>query len=133
VSESRRGSFRNSEAAQRLAERRRREDEAPRLNAAVPLLERLDLELSDSKGIADAAVTHVRRVVIAHAPAWFEIQCADPSCKDGGHDITHDVIRALREHRISFDGEDSCRGSVGTTHCGRVLRYVARAAFRAAP
>lgn len=126
----RRGSFRNSEAAQRLAERRRREDEAPRLKAEVPELEKLDLELSDSKGVADPATTHVRRVVIDQAPALFEIPCADTSCKDGGHEITHSVMRALREHRTSFEGEDVCHGSVGSSHCGRVLRYVATAKYR---
>ena len=122
-------SFRTSEAAQRFAERRRREDEAPRLKAEVPTLEKLDLELSDSKGMTDPAMTHVRRVVIAAAPARFEIPCADASCRDGGHDVTYSVMRALRDHRTSFDGEDVCHGSVGSSHCGRILRYVATARF----
>lgn len=124
-------SFRNTEAAQRLAERRRREDEAPRLKAEVPTLEKLDLEISDRKGVADPASTHVRRVVVASAPALFEIPCTDPSCKDGGHELTQPVMRALQARRTSFDGEDVCHGSVGSSHCGRVLRYVAKATFQA--
>jgi hypothetical protein len=122
-------SFRNSEAAQRLAERRRREDEAPRLKAEVPSLTKLDLELSDRKGVADPASTYVRRVVVASAPALFEVPCTDSSCKDGGHELTHQVMRALRERRSSFEGEDVCNGSVGSSLCGRTLRYVATASF----
>ena len=123
-------SSRNSEAAQRLAERRRREDEAPRLKAQVPSLVKLDLEMSDRKGLADAATTYVRRVVIASAPALFEVPCADPSCRDGGHDLTYSIMRGLREGRTSFDGEDVCHGSVGSATCGRTLRYVATASYQ---
>jgi hypothetical protein len=115
-----------------LAERRRREDEAPRLKAEVPELERLDLEISDRKGVADPASTYVRRIVIASAPALFEIPCADPSCKEGGHDLTSSVMRALRSQQTSFDGEDECHGNVGSSHCGRILRYVAKADYRRA-
>lgn len=125
----RRGNFRTSEAAQRSAERRRREDEAPRLKAEVPNLEKLDFTISDSKGVADPTSTHVRRIVIAHAAALFEIPCSDPGCKDGGHDLTDRIMRALRAHQTSFDGEDVCRGNVGSSECGRVLRYVATASF----
>lgn len=123
------GFHRTSEAAQRSAERRRREDEAPRLKKEVPSLTKLDLQISDSKGIADPSSTHVRRVVVDIAPALFEIPCADPSCKDGGHEITHAVMLGLRSHRTTFDGEDVCHGTVGTSNCGRILRYVATAAF----
>lgn len=125
----RRGSFRTSEAAQRFAERRRREDEAPRLKDEVSTLETLALSLSDSRGVADPATTHLRHVVVAHAPALFEIPCADAACKDGGHEISHAVMRALREGRTAFEGEDVCHGSVGSAPCGRVLRYVATATY----
>lgn len=126
----RRGSFRNSEAAQRSAARRQREDEAPRLKSEVPDLEKLDLEISDSKGVADAMSSHVRRVMVEHAPALFDIPCTDTSCKDGGHDITQSVMRALRAREESFTNEDVCNGSVGNSACGRVLRYVATARYR---
>lgn len=122
-------SFRNTEAAQRSAERRRRENEAPRLKAEIPALTKLDLELSDRKGVADPASTHVRRVVVESAPALFEITCTDTSCKDGGHDLTHQVMRALRTRQTSFEGDDICNGSVGSSHCGRILHYEATATF----
>jgi hypothetical protein len=120
-----------TEAARRFAERRRREDEAPRLTAEVPELESLNLELSEHRGEAAGSTTHTRRVQLASAPAHFEIPCGDPSCLDGGHDITYPVMRALREHTTAFDGEDVCQGSVRSSHCGRILRYVATAVYRA--
>jgi hypothetical protein len=114
-----------------MAERRRREDEAPRLRAEVPRLEKLDLQISDSKGATGEPTTHVKRVVVAQAPAWFEIPCTDPACKDGGHELSHDILSALRAKRTSFAGEDVCQGSVGSAQCGRLLRYTATAAFGA--
>lgn len=106
-----------------MAERRRREDDAPRLSAEVPDLQKLDLEISDAKGESDPATTHVRRVVVAAAPAMFEIPCADPSCKDGGHVITHAVLSALRARQTSFRGDDICHGSLGSATCGRTMSY----------
>jgi hypothetical protein len=123
-------STRNLEAARRFAERRRREDDAPRLHAEVPDLLSLVIEISERKGEVAAETTHLRRVVVASAPAHFEIPCTDPSCQDGGHDVTHGVMRALRERRVSFHGESVCHGSVGSAPCGRVLRYAATATYR---
>jgi hypothetical protein len=124
-------SAKHTEAARRYAERRRREDEAPRLKAEVPALEALDLELTERKGEAAGSTTHTRRVVVASAPALFEITCGDPSCSDGGHDLTYAVMRKLREHAATFDGDDVCHGSVGSSTCGRELHWVARATYRA--
>jgi hypothetical protein len=121
---------RNAEASRRQAERRQREDQAPRLKDELPELVTLDLELSERKGEADPEMTHVKRVVIASAPAHFEIPCGDPSCDGGGHDITHTVMRALRGRLTKFDGEDVCHGSVRSSQCGRVLRYAAVATYR---
>lgn len=121
---------RNSEAAQRFAERRRREDEAPRLQAEVPNLDTLVLELSDHGSETAAAMKHLRRVVVASAPALFDIPCSDPSCVDGGHDVTHSVMRALRQRASTFEGEDQCHGSVRTAACAHVLRFVLVATYR---
>jgi hypothetical protein len=96
----------------------------------LPDLATLDLELSERKGEADAEMTHTKRVVIASAPAHFEIPCGDPSCDSGGHDLTHAVMRALRSKIRRFDGEDTCHGSVRSSQCGRVLRYAAVATYR---
>ena len=122
---------RNGEAAQRFAERRRREDEAPRLSTEVPKLLSLRLELREARaGITMAEVTHARRVVVERAPALFEMPCQDTSCKDGGHDITHQVMRALREGKTQFTGEHTCTGQIGTAECRRTLSFAAYATFK---
>jgi hypothetical protein len=122
-------SSRNTEAARRFAERRRREDEAPRLLARVPDLATLDLEISERKGEAAAEAAHVRRIVVVSAPALFEIPCGDPACQDGGHDLTHPVLRALERRERRFEGEDACHGRLGASPCGRTLRWVGRAGY----
>lgn len=122
---------RNKDAANRFAERRRREDEAPRLAAEVPKLESLRLDVEERRpGVVSAEVSHIRRVVVAHAPALFEVPCSDPSCQDGGHDLTRPIMRALRSGETKFEGEDVCLGSVGNASCERILRYVATATYR---
>jgi hypothetical protein len=123
-------SRRNSEAAQRFAERRRREDAAPRLRTEVPGLVSLNLELTEQGAETTAAMKHLRRVVVESAPALFEIPCLDPACLDGGHDLTHSIMRALRARASTFEGEDACHGSVRTAACGRVLRYAVVATYR---
>jgi len=119
-------------AAQRFAERRQREDEAPRLQAEIPRLESLKLEVGEHRaGGAVAEAPHIRRVVVDNAPALFVLPCGDGSCKDGGHDVTSSVMRSLRQGETHFEGEDICNGTVGTAQCSRVLRYVATATYKA--
>lgn len=121
---------RHSEAAQRFADRRRREDEAPRLTAEVPRLTDLKLEIEERSGSSPVAEpTHVRRIVVQHAPALFMLTCGDPRCKDGGHDITHAVMRQLRAGQTRFEGDDVCPGNVGSSQCSRVLHYTATATY----
>jgi len=121
---------RSTEASQRQEERRQREVSAPRLAAAAPSLEALSIELSDTRGVADPAVTHIRRVVVSHAPALFEVACIDASCKEGGHDLTRVILGGLQAQRTTIDGQDVCHGYVRDAHCGRTLRFVATAKFR---
>jgi hypothetical protein len=118
----------NSPQAQRFAERRRREDDAPRLREQVPRLIGLRLDIEDHVGVGGS--THTRRVVIDRAPALFLVPCGDPRCADGEHDLTTSVMRALRIGETSFHGEDECRGSVGSSACSRVLRFDAVAEYR---
>ncbi len=121
---------RNGEAAQRFAERRQREDEAPRLRAVVPRLNDLKLEVEERRtGGVVAETSHIRRVVVEHAPALFILPCGDPSCKDGGHDVTFAVMRSLERNMTRFEGEDVCAGHVGTATCSRVLKYVGIASY----
>lgn len=117
----------NSPQALRFAERRRREDEAPRLHDQVPSLTSLKLEIEDRSGVG--GTTHTRRVMVDRAPALFLIQCGDPRCMDGEHDLTTSVMHALRTRQTSFKGEDECRGSVGPSNCSRVLHFGAVAEY----
>ena len=117
----------NSPQAVRFAERRKREDEAPRLHDQVPSLTSLQLEIEDRSGVGGA--THTRRVVIDRAPALFLVQCGDPRCLDGEHDLTMTVMHALRGRETTFKGEDECRGSVGPSACSRVLHFGAVAEY----
>ncbi len=123
---------RHSPAAQRFAERRRREDEAPRLCDQVPELVSLRLEIEERSGhTTGAGPKHIRRVVVDRAPALFLMPCGDPRCADGEHDVTTTVMRALRAHETQFQGSDECMGSVGLSACPRVLHFDATAEYRA--
>jgi hypothetical protein len=119
---------RNSPAALRFEERRRRENEAPRLRDAVPDLVNLQLQIEDRSGMT--STKHVRRFVVDNAPALFLVPCADARCADGEHDLTPSVLRALREHKTTFQGEDECTGNVGLGVCSRVLHFDAVAEYR---
>jgi hypothetical protein len=122
---------RNPEAARRAAERRQREDEAPRLAAACPQLESLGIRVNEGNpGMSSQEGAHTRRVVVATAPALFVLPCGDSQCQDGGHELTAELLTALRSNKLQFEGEDSCRGVIGTAECRRVLRYVATASYR---
>ena len=123
---------RNNEAADRMRERRRAEDAAPRLAEQVPSLRTLRLSLSFRRGearIGDAS--YVRVVVVPTAPALFAIACSDSSCRDGGHQITNAMLKALRSGLTEFTGEEPCRGSIGATGspCGCTLTYEAQATY----
>jgi hypothetical protein len=119
------------EVTRRTAERRQREDEAPRLAATIPSLQGLRLEvLEHSSNISHPEYTHVRHVVVANAPALFVVPCHDTQCKDGGHDLTQEILAALRHRNAHFEGQDVCRGMVGSAGCPRVLGYVANATYQ---
>ena len=120
---------RQTEATQRAAERRQREDDAVRLAEVVPHLKSLRIEIEERRqGSRIPEASHIRHVV-AHAPALFVLQCCDSQCRDGGHDITGSVLAALRGGATRFEGEDECCGHVGSASCGRVLRYVLIATY----
>ncbi len=122
---------RSSAAAERLAERRRREDDAPRLAERVPQLESLLFEIRELRaGSAVLESTHVRRIPVPSAPALFEFPCLDSFCKDGLHDLTYEILRALEAQATNFQGEDACTGHTGNADCQRLFRYVAIATYR---
>jgi hypothetical protein len=122
---------RNTEAAQRFAERRRREDESPRLTAVVPALASLRLEIEERRGSTTAGnPKHVRLVVVDSAPALFDIPCGDHACRDGGHDVTQSILRGLQSGQAKIEVEDTCHGSLGSAMCGTVMNVVATATYK---
>jgi len=121
---------RNNPAALRFAERRQRENEAPRLTAEVPDLVALRLEIDEQGGSPQPK--YIRRIIVDTAPALFLLPCGDPRCADGGHDVTATVMRALRARSARFDGADDCPGSVGSGACARVVHFDAIAEYRGA-
>lgn len=122
---------RPSEASIRYADRKRREDEAPRLAELFQNLQSLGLEVTERRGGAPLAEAgYIRRIVVEHAPALFLLPCGDPSCRDGGHDVTHAVLSGLRTGAARFEGHDACSGTIGTSQCSRELHWVATATWR---
>jgi hypothetical protein len=122
-------SRRNSPQALRFAERRKREDEAPRLCDEVSGLVDLQLRVEDRAGVIEGN-KYTRRVVVDRAPALFLVPCGDPRCEGEDHDLTSAVMRALRSHEGTFRGEDECTGSVGPSPCARIVRFEAVATYR---
>ena len=122
----------NQSAAQRYAERRDRENGAARLREQIPDIRSLCLDIEERRGTwpsADPEGSHVRRIVVATAPALFLITCHDPQCRDGGHDVTALVMRALRAREPRFEGADRCSGRVGSADCQRAIRFVGTAEY----
>jgi hypothetical protein len=122
---------RNSEASQRFAERRQREDAAPRLRDCVPALATLRLEVEDRRGVANAGdPKHVRLIVVDSAPALFILPCGDRACRDGGHDVTDAVMRSLQSRTARFEIDDPCHGSIGTASCNATMHIVVSATYK---
>ena len=111
----------------RFADRRRREDEAPKLLVQVPGLTRLELEIEERSGAG--GTKHIRRFALDNAPALFLVACGDPRCLDGEHDLTMDVMRALRARQESFHGSDDCAGAIGSSPCARVVHFEGTAQY----
>jgi len=108
-----------SEAATRFEERRQREHGAQRLRARVPSLATLRLDIAEGHGTINTGPKHSRIVMVDTGPALFEIACLDPSCRDGGYDLTFAVMRGLAEGKDHFTMDCRCNGSVGPAECGR--------------
>jgi hypothetical protein len=117
--------------AEAAADHRRREDAAPRLRDAAPKLQSLRLKIEEIRAEGRVtAMSYVRPIVVATAPAHFEFRCTEPKC-DGRHDLTVPILRALRQSLGSCTGESSCSGIIGSVLCDRTLAYVAEATYLA--
>ncbi|MDD9940767.1 MAG: hypothetical protein OXU20_06875 [Myxococcales bacterium] len=120
---------RNAVHTAAVAELREREDSAPRLHTEVPRLHVLRLQIQSGPVSSDAEVlTYVKLVVIATAPALFEIHCLEPNC-DGYHDLTSAIMAGLLSGRPHFSGESHCQGLVAEADCGRVLIFHVEAEY----
>ncbi len=119
------------ERQERRTQRLKREDDAGKLSQKAPDLATLSLAVHETR--PEGCVTdthHIRRFVVEHAPALFEVACSDPYCEDGGYDITRDILYALASHKLTFESEQRCRGHCGANDCGRSLRVVGTATYR---
>jgi hypothetical protein len=113
-----------------VAEVRRREDAAPRLRDEIAGLQSLRLRFDDVRDEGRMrADSYVRPIVVATAPAHFEIRCMEPRC-DGMHDLTYPVLHALRRAEVAFTGASDCRGMVRDTPCDRTMSYTCEATYR---
>jgi hypothetical protein len=122
---------RNALAQERLTNRRAREDEAGRLVERIPDLENLSIDIAESReGNTISETKYTLRVPLPGATALFEVTCSDRGCKEGGYDITREVLFALRDRKERFEGQVSCQGQCGRGPCTRVLHYVGSATYK---
>lgn len=115
---------RRTEVSQQFTDRRRREDEAPRLRDEVPRLASLALTLVERRAAIASGAGHIRRVVVDRAPALFVVPCSAPGCEGGTHDLTRAVMAELRLGSARFEGEHGCDA------CACVLAHVGGAEYR---
>lgn len=122
---------RNLDEIELVAEHRRREDAAPRLRDQVQRLETLRLRFEDIRAEGrTVAISYTKPIVVASAPAHFEIRCMDARC-NGRHDLSAPILHALQQSRAFFAGESSCNGMVGDVSCDRTLAYACEATYSA--
>lgn len=121
---------RDPEAMKRAAARKKREDEAARLQDKIPKLKSLSLRIEEGPiGLEGAFVKYVRHVVVDRAPALFVIPCAERACRDGGHDVTRRVLRALRSGKTEYSSRHRCDGQVRGEDCPLELSVVVEASY----
>jgi len=121
----------NLERTERRNQRMAREDAAGKLLERAPDLTDLHIEIDETpRGGSVGGTRYIRRVVLAQAPALFEVSCSEPRCRDGGYDVTSEILAALASRRTLFEGQQSCAGRCSLGDCGRVLHYVATATYR---
>jgi hypothetical protein len=121
----------NFERTERRNQRMAREDAAGKLIERAPDLTDLHIEIEEATRAGSVGGTrYIRRVVLAHAPALFELPCSEPRCESGGYDVTSEILAALASRKTHFEGQQSCTGRCSQNDCGRVLHYVATATYR---
>jgi hypothetical protein len=123
--------FRRNQGEPARTERWKREDAAARLREEIPSLATLRLELAESKrGTTTKEAMRIQHVIVDRAAALFLIPCSDTRCREGGHDITRELILALNRGVETVEGNSLCRGEINNDECGRELTYSATASYR---
>jgi hypothetical protein len=122
-------SSKSQAAARRSQERRKVEDDAPRLAAEIPALRTARIQVVEH--VPTGSNRYVKHVVVARAPALFILSCGDPSCQEGGYDITRTLMNAFRRQLASCEGTDTCCGMSGSAQCGRSITYQLSAEYAA--
>jgi hypothetical protein len=121
----------DAERKERRTKRDEREQAAGKLLDKAPDLTSLSITIHETRREGSASDTHhIRRFILENTPAHFEVFCSDPTCEDGGYDVTQEILRALMSHQVKFEGEQHCGGRCGPIDCGRRLRYEAVATYR---
>ena len=111
-------------------ERWQRENDAPRLAATFTTLQKLRLDLTESRdGQRIAGTQRTLHIIVERASTHFEVPCGDPRCADGGHDISYEVMRGLSAGQELCQGEHWCAGYVADRSCGRQLHFSAVAKY----
>lgn len=119
------------EREERRKKRMESEDAAGKLLSKAPDLTSLSIAMHETRPEGVVSDTyHIRRFVVEHAPALFEVSCSDPRCEDGGYDITREILLGLAGHQKTFEGAQDCGGHCGTLSCGRCLKYTATASYK---
>lgn len=117
--------------AEATKERRHQEDRAARLLDTVPELRSLALAVDEFTSTGEIPLRSYRKlVVVARAPALFALPCGDTDCRDGGYDLTREILTALRRREASFSGAGTCWGQRWNERCARRLAYEAVATYQ---
>lgn len=95
----------------------------------MPTLATLQIAVVEEQ--AGASSKHIKHVVVARAPALFVFPCGDTVCIDGGHDVTSEVMHALRGKAKQMTGDSKCSGMTGSAPCSRRIRYELTATYTA--
>lgn len=73
-----------------------------------------------------------RRLFMPDMQAFFDVQCPDRDCSNGGFDLNGMVDSAVRSKSHESSGRLECKGTRSRQSCGIVLDYVVAAEMHAA-
>jgi hypothetical protein len=73
-----------------------------------------------------------RRLFMPDMQAFFEVQCPDRDCSDGGFDLSTAVDTAVRSKSHESSGRLECTGKRSRQSCGIALDYVVAAEMHGA-